>query len=555
MSAGSLPPISRRYAKAICHLNYARRAGRLGIILGAGVSESLGMPQWKALINQIESALNYSSGNAPEAYRAEQLYQHYKKLKAGELRWKRGDNLDAAIVAGWRDIVAKCLYSNFRGRNGKINLSAYEGKIRGHPYLFRLGKLAQEAALVVTHNFDDALEVAIDLDPSTRAPVGRRYYSFWRPEPFLRRGMVNIYHANGYIPLRRDRRGSENLILTEAGFADHLANSNTEESHFLLRHLADKTCIIIGHSLSDGTLKNALRQHANQRPAHINYYIHWNNRGEAGLSDAQQNAIRDANFETYNLVTIFANSTEIAEILKSVTMEEDELEGCLALHSITSRYVYYMVGSVSAGKSTTLRHFRDLATVEEWPAHMPAVMNRPSLGLKKVQEEKIDERLEEAIWRKNCEIRDIRVGLVAVDRGPLDFIAFPTKKRETPGITARKRARAVLNRLADNGMRDLCSGQVVVLQAEPRVLTFRQLQRGNRANPEEVASGSTQRYLTRQRAILDKIYKRAIDEGSVVQTDKYPLAASMKAAARIVHLEKYVPFDFVLRLREIQRGP
>ena len=95
--------------------------------------------------------------------------------------------------------------------------------------------------------------------------------------------------------------------------------------------------------------------------------MHWNSNGAAGLSDDQQDAIREANFATYNLVTIFADSSEIAEILEIVSLAEEELEGLLALQSMVSRYVYYIVGAVSSGKSTTLRHLRDLATVEEWP--------------------------------------------------------------------------------------------------------------------------------------------------------------------------------------------
>ena len=103
-----------------------------------------------------------------------------------------------------------------------------------------------------------------------------------------------------------------------------------------------------------------------------------------------------------------------------VSMSEGDLEGLLAHHSMVSRYVYYIVGAVSSGKSTTLRHLRDLATIEEWPSHMPTVMNRPSLGLKKTQEAMIDEQLENAIWIKNSEIRDIKTGIVAVDRAPLE---------------------------------------------------------------------------------------------------------------------------------------
>jgi hypothetical protein len=556
MAAASSAPIAKRYAKALCHLNYARRMKRLGLILGAGVSDTLGIPQWKKLIDRIESQLGYLSGRAPEAYRAEQLFQHYKKKRTDELGWDSSERLDAAVIAGWRDVVTKCLYQNFRAKNGRLNETAYKKNIQEHPYLTHLGKLARDVVLVVTHNFDDALQVAIDLDPSVDAdtPDGRRYHSFWRPEPFLRHGMVNIYHPNGYTPLRGSVRGSENLILTEASFADHLAHATTEESHFLLRHLADKTCLIIGHSLSDGTLKNALRQHANQRPGHINYYVHWNRHGEAGLSDDQREAIRQANFETYNLVTIFANSTDIAEFLRIVSMHEGELEGFLAHHSIVSRYVYYIVGAVSSGKSTTLRHLRDLATIEEWPRHMPVDMNRPSLGLKKTQEEKIDARLEDAIWRKNCEIREIKVGIVAVDRAPLDFIAFPTKKSETLGDTARKRRRAVLGRLDKTDLGDLCPGQVIVLQADPVVLVQRQLQRANRTTPEEAADGSAEQYLKRQRAILDKIYETAIDDRSVVKTDRCSIAVPAKDAARLIHFGDYAPFDFAGRLRAIQKG-
>jgi chloramphenicol 3-O-phosphotransferase len=547
-------PFPKRYAKALCHLNHARGTHRLGIILGSGVSNDLGIPKWKALIEGIETKLGYDSGNAPESYRAEQLFQHYKKIKIGELGWFNSGRMDAAILSGWRETVGSCLYFAFRSKNGKFNADAYKEKIRQHPYLIALGRLARKSQLVVTHNFDDALEVAIDTDPTVAAQPNRRYHSFWRPEPFLRRGMVNIYHPNGFTPLLPGLRGSENLVLTEASFADHLANTNTEESHFFLRHLADKTCLIIGHSLADGTLKNALRQHANQRPGHVNYYVHWTSGGEASLSADQRNAIREANFETYNLITLFANSTEIAEILRILAMDDGELEGLLAHHSVVARYVYYIVGAVSSGKSTMLRNLRDLATVEEWPGNMPTVMNLPSIGLAKTQEQLIDERLEEAIWNKNSEIKDIKAGLVAVDRAPLDFITFPSRPSETLGVTARKRSNAVLERLLPNGLRALCPGQVVVVRADAEVLVERQLQRGGRTTPKEVSSGATLRYLERQRERLLEVYKRAIQAGSVVDTDRCTVAVSVKAVARIIHFGTYTPFDFASRLRQIKKG-
>jgi hypothetical protein len=181
-------------------------------------------------------------------------------------------------------------------------------------------------------------------------------------------------------------------------------------------------------------------------------------------------------------------------------------------------------------------------------------MNRPSIGLKKTQETEIDERLEDAIWIKNTEIRNIKAGIVAVDRAPLDFIAFPAKPTETLGVTARKRSRSVLERLEGNKLRDICEGQVLVVQADPEVLVERQLQRGGRTTPEEVASGATARYLERQKDRLAQVYRKAISEGSAVETDRCTVAISVKAAARIIHFGEYLPFDFANRLRVIQKN-
>ena len=76
MVSATPDPIAKRYARALCHLNHARSFERLGLILGSGVSDDLGIPKWTDLIKQIDCDLSYDSGGAPESYRAEQLFQH-----------------------------------------------------------------------------------------------------------------------------------------------------------------------------------------------------------------------------------------------------------------------------------------------------------------------------------------------------------------------------------------------------------------------------------------------------------------------------------------------
>jgi hypothetical protein len=83
--------------------------------LGSGVSDDLGIPRWKDLIEHLGLKLSYDSGAAPESYRAEQLFQHYKRRRADQLGWPKDERLDAAIIFGWRELVANCLYSNFHG--------------------------------------------------------------------------------------------------------------------------------------------------------------------------------------------------------------------------------------------------------------------------------------------------------------------------------------------------------------------------------------------------------------------------------------------------------
>jgi hypothetical protein len=219
-----------------------------------------------------------------------------------------------------------------------------------------------------------------------------------------------------------------------------------------------------------------------------------------------------------------------------------------------SKYVYYIVGAVSSGESTIIRHLRDLETIEEWPVTMPPIMNRPSFGLDAAEESQIDKDLEAAIWTKNAEIRDIKTGIVAVDRAPLDFIAFPVKDSDTLGHTAKKRTTAVLRRLEANRFQDLSPGQVIVVQSEPETLLERQLQRSGRTTPEQVADGSAEEYLRQQQERLVNIYEKAIDAGSTIKTNRCSLVAPVKAAARIIHFQEYKPFDFVARLEEIRSG-
>ncbi|HTC51122.1 MAG TPA: SIR2 family protein [Steroidobacteraceae bacterium] len=548
--------VLKRYSKAICHLHYAFRASRkLGLILGAGVSNDLEIPPWTQLLDSVQEEIKFDGKqqNAPESYRGEQLYQFFRMEQKKDLGRAENHISEAEVNSQWRKIVSRILYKAFL-KNGQIDSDIFQRAIDGHPYFRELVKVARDLELVISHNFDNALEWSIVTDPGNPRPENRRCNTFWRPEPFLRQGMLNVYHPNGFMPIV-GLKGSDSIILTELNFADLLANTNDVESHFLLGHLSNKTWLIIGHSLSDGTLKNALRTHANRRPGHINYFVHWLKDGESELPEKQRKAIREANFATYNLVTLFLSSKEIGELLRLLNMSEDDLHDALSAADLPSKYVYYICGAVSSGKSTIISHLRSIATIEEWPDRMPEEMNRPSIELKDSEEVTIDERLEVAIWRKNEEIRKIIVGLVAVDRAPLDFIAFPRDENETPFQVAVTRHSRVLRRLEQDGFKELVKGQVILVYADASSLLERQIQRGRPPTEEELRSGKAKSYLNRQSELMSEIYAEAVRSGSTVQGDSCSLVGGLQSVMRIIHFDEYRPFDFSARLQHYLATP
>src|SRR5262249_33238801 len=153
--------------KAICHLNYAvRRERQLGFILGAGISSELEIPPWTKLLGEMEKRLTYQpkGSSVPESYRGEQLFQFFRKQKREQLSFASREIVDAGVNTDWRQVVSEILYEKYLKADGKVDLAAFTKAIDTHPYLRALAHIAGNLELVISHNFDNALEVAVATD-------------------------------------------------------------------------------------------------------------------------------------------------------------------------------------------------------------------------------------------------------------------------------------------------------------------------------------------------------------------------------------------------------
>ncbi|WP_245258249.1 hypothetical protein [Rhodopseudomonas palustris] len=110
-------------------------------------------------------------------------------------------------------------------------------------------------------------------------------------------------------------------------------------------------------------------------------------------------AIFDANFSSYNLYTLFMDADGINELAKLISLSEDQFE--LNFQDRERKFVYYVVGSVGAGKSTATSNFRSLRTYDEWIDERRPALAIPESEVDEKEVSNIDNWIVEQFRKKN----------------------------------------------------------------------------------------------------------------------------------------------------------
>jgi hypothetical protein len=131
----------------------------------------------------------------------------------------------------------------------------------------------------------------------------------------------------------------------------------------LSNHLFRNTCLLVGLSLEDVTLQSLLRQNAVANPGNVHYVIHFQEAGNI-LDAANAKIVFEANFNSYNLYTLFLDNAGIRDLADLISISERSFE--LHYSQTPVKFVYYLIGAIGAGKSTAADHFRNLITYDEW---------------------------------------------------------------------------------------------------------------------------------------------------------------------------------------------
>ena len=214
------------------------------------------------------------------------------------------------------------------------------------------------------------------------------------------------------------------------------------------------------------------------------------------LKDETMRDIFNINLEVYNLITIFATTSDIAGILKLIN-EQDETNFATSLRSIGAnkvRYPFFIVGPVASGKTLILQHLRYFKTYEEWLDPVPPEMYVSHHNLSQEERSSIEDWVLDQLDKKNRIMRKTEPGFFFMDRAPLDALVFSESAEE-------RRAKAI--NLSNCFQKDnqLVSAQLQFVSAEEKILEERNIRRGRL--PEE---GGDSLYLKQQTADLVKLY-------------------------------------------------
>lgn len=456
----------------LCHMWQRLDRRRLGLILGAGVSIDANLPTWKGLVERLTARFPavektfdaHRNAGLQETYITQIAYALHQASVRGAASGLPQQFAQYQVDSTWMQIVHEELYRD-------VASVSYDDILRRHTYLSSLGQLVCRTELTVNFNFDDLVDEAAINFARSRNKVQPEIIS--RPKIETRRDASVIYHINGFLPREARRRRSEGLVFTEDAFADVLISPTLHDSDFLMSRFATTTFLLLGTSLNDNSLKNMLRAGMKRNPANHHYIIYWEN--PACLKTAEERKhIFDVNLDVYNLISIFLETQQIAELIDLLNEEDSGLfEADLVKFSQhPARRKYYLVGSVVAGKSSNLEGLRCFSTFEEWSGRAPEKMYQDHMTLTTSERKEIDDWLYSQLRDKNDKMRRAGVGMHVMDRCFLDLCAF--SKTDAENVEKLKELRARVCKHSG----PLEAGQIIFLEADEHVLSDRQARRG-----------------------------------------------------------------------------
>lgn len=538
--------ILKEYPKAVAHLRAQYQRARLGLIFGSGIGNDLNFPSWEDLVQRMACHKDIDAEQMVAKFKIKTsqahhiteslssltqiLFNHFreKSIKSRGLIRPLSFVDDQKIMTNWLRILHHELYRD-------LDKSERRKKIRYHPYLGSFKDIIRKSPITVNYNFDDSVEqMLLTSRNENEKNITRGYEIADRPNAQFQNGSGVIYHPNGYLSSIFEDGASAELVFSDDAFQDQIISAATGKYLHLSNHLFSNTCLLVGLSLDDATLKSMLRQNAVSSSGNIHYIVHFTPKGTKRDKEAED-AIFNSNFESFNLYTLFLDQSGIKALTSLIKMEKGDLK--LTFGETPPKFVYYLIGSVGSGKSTAASYLRNLTTYDEWIDEREPELARPESELSKQQIRKLNTWVAEQWRKKNFALSEVFDGIHIVDRAPLDPLTF--------GKPAERSAKAkrLLTKMISGGATSVTRGHIIYLSSCVEDVRYRTSLKHKYWTNEEY-----QELIDNIVLVYSKLKK------STVYTGGRGPAAVAKEIARVIFTEEYSPEDIGAELVRISQG-
>lgn len=217
------------------------------LVLGAGVSQSAGIPSWNDLILHLQTSMIFhllqdkrELNLSMSAQIIELAGTTFETSPISQMRFIRS----ALRQKEYNKMVHHALYIN--SPNTKTNL------LDAICTICMPNRTHVSIDSVITYNFDNLLELSLD-----RFKIEYNVVSQEKDKGSASK--LNINHAHGYLPHDVDDFSSDfNLVFSEEDYHQVYKNSYCWSNLTQINSFRDKTCVFIGNSLTDPNLRRLL---------------------------------------------------------------------------------------------------------------------------------------------------------------------------------------------------------------------------------------------------------------------------------------------------------
>jgi hypothetical protein len=545
-----------KYApRAVVHLRAQHKRKRLGLIFGAGLSIGLEYPDWKTLVSRIASdntvraeglLRKFLDGDATNRKATEKnqavlptrslasithmLFSYYRdvfiasKRASGEWNGSLSFLQEQLIRSEWLRLIHQKLYEGTSPTSCRDRLSK-------HPYLSGFLKIIQQSPMTVNYNFDDSLERLLHYNRDEAEKQKERGYEITvRPNAQFQRDSRVIYHPNGFLPSIFEDGASPEVVFSDDSFQDELINAASGRYIHLSNFIQRNTCLLIGTSLEDTTLQSLLRQNAISNGGNVHYVVHYTP-NDIDIDVEAFKAIFESNFAIYNAYTLFLGDQGIKALADAIGMGDSHILD--VEKSSKKKYVYYIIGSIGAGKTTMTNNFRNLITYDEWIEERRAELAQPEKTIDPNVIGELDNWIASQFEMKNRSLQHFDEGIHLVDRCPLDPLTFGERENRS------KKAGRLLEQVTDKGQRHIEPGHIIYLDSD-----ISELKRRNSFKHKYWTDAQLSELL----GGISEVYQGLAK--STILTHGRDIQDVVREVSRVIFLDDYNPVDVQAELEK-----